>query len=168
MGSSGCNPILSQGRSVHWNASFLNVKGIAYPCVADICVYFSNVSPGNIKIKHFIIHLLFFFQAPNTISETWKVINKCFSNEWLMNVHCFSGTWKTNDLTQKRTPCQILNINKLISLLWIKRLQYQEMCREIYAEVYTGHTWITSQVTIHLFIQQTCIWCLIWMWQEMP
>lgn len=61
------------------DVSFLNVIGMAYPLVADICVYFSDVSPGNIKIKHFIIHVLFIF-FPSDVSARYgmHVIHCCF------------------------------------------------------------------------------------------
>ena len=65
-------------KAVCWNASFLSVICVAYPLVADICVYFSNVSLGNIKIKHFIIHLFYFFPIDVYARYGMHVIHCCF------------------------------------------------------------------------------------------
>lgn len=51
------------------------------------------------------------------------------------DVPYFSGTWEIDELIQKRTPCLILNINKLTSLLWIERPKQQKMHKENHAEV---------------------------------
>lgn len=62
-------------KAVCWNALFLSVISMAYPLVADMGVYFSNVSPGNIKIKHFIIHLPFIFFSKWCLCQIWNACN---------------------------------------------------------------------------------------------
>lgn len=67
----------AKGYILKWFIS--KCHGPSLPLGAEASVYFSNVPPGNITIKHFIIHLRFIF-FPSDVSARYGMheIHCCF------------------------------------------------------------------------------------------